>query len=99
VDHVQPSDARRRDRGQSEGCEAYLTALTGNDVPAANVASFAKNGARMLRWIMENSHVAVHRDGGICRLLPAYSRVPGRAAGRSTRCPTMRANWATISST
>ncbi len=36
---------------------AYMTALTGNDVPAANVASFVKNGARMLRWVMSNSHV------------------------------------------
>ena len=34
-----------------------MTALTGNDVPPANVASFVRNGARMLKWIMETSHV------------------------------------------
>jgi len=36
---------------------AYMTALTGNDVPPANVASFVRNGKRMLQWIMENSQV------------------------------------------
>jgi 3-oxosteroid 1-dehydrogenase len=36
---------------------AYMTALTGNDVAPANVASFVKNGARMLRWVMETSRV------------------------------------------
>jgi len=61
--------------------EAYLTALTGNDVPPANVASFARNGARMLQWIMENSHVQFMsmRD-----YADYYQHIPGaRPGGRS----------------
>jgi 3-oxosteroid 1-dehydrogenase len=61
--------------------EAYLTALTGNDVPAANVASFAKNGARMLQWIMENSHVQFM---SMREYADYYQHIPGaRPGGRS----------------
>jgi 3-oxosteroid 1-dehydrogenase len=60
---------------------AYLVALTGNDVPVANVAAYARNGARMLRWIMENSHVQfiAMRD-----YADYYQHIPGaRPGGRS----------------
>jgi len=61
--------------------EAYLTALTGNDVPPANVASFAKNGARMLQWIMENSHVQFM---SMREYADYYQHIPGaRPGGRS----------------
>ncbi len=60
---------------------AYLTALTGNDVPAANVASFAKNGARMLRWIMETSHAQFI---SMAEYADYYQHIPGaRPGGRS----------------
>ena len=60
---------------------AYLTALTGNDVPPANVASFARNGARMLRWIMENSHVQFI---AMPEYADYYQHIPGsRPGGRS----------------
>jgi 3-oxosteroid 1-dehydrogenase len=60
---------------------AYLTALTGNDVPSANVASFARNGARMLRWIMENSHVQFI---AMPEYADYYQHIPGaRPGGRS----------------
>jgi 3-oxosteroid 1-dehydrogenase len=60
---------------------AYLTALTGNDVPAANVAAFAKNGTRMLRWIMENSHVQFM---AMKDYADYYQHIPGaRPGGRS----------------
>jgi hypothetical protein len=61
--------------------EAYLTALTGNDVPAANVASFIKNGPLMLRWIMENSHVQFM---SMREYADYYQHIPGaRPGGRS----------------
>jgi 3-oxosteroid 1-dehydrogenase len=64
-----------------EDAEAYLTALTGNDVPAVNVASFAKNGARMLQWIMENSHVQFM---SMREYADYYQHIPGaRPGGRS----------------
>jgi 3-oxosteroid 1-dehydrogenase len=60
---------------------AYLTALTGNDVPPANVASFARNGARMLRWIMENSHVQFI---AMAEYADYYQHIAGaRSGGRS----------------
>ncbi len=60
---------------------AYLTALTGNDVPAANVASFAKNGARMLQWIMETSHAQFI---SMAEYADYYQHIPGaRPGGRS----------------
>ncbi len=34
----------------------YMLALTGNDVPVANVEAFVDHGARMLRWVTGNSH-------------------------------------------
>jgi 3-oxosteroid 1-dehydrogenase len=64
-----------------EDAAAYLTALTGNDVPAANVASFAKNGARMLRWIMETSHAQFI---AMAEYADYYQHIPGaRPGGRS----------------
>lgn len=35
----------------------YLTALTGADVPQANVAAFIEHGRRMLHWLCDNSAV------------------------------------------
>jgi 3-oxosteroid 1-dehydrogenase len=61
-----------------EDATAYLTALTGNDVPAANVASFARNGARMLRWIMENSHVQFI---AMPEYADYYQHIPGARPG------------------
>jgi 3-oxosteroid 1-dehydrogenase len=59
----------------------YLTALTGNDVPAENVASFARNGARMLRWIMETSHAQFI---SMAEYADYYQHIPGaRPGGRS----------------
>ena len=59
----------------------YLTALTGNDVPAENVASFARNGARMLRWVMENSHAQFI---AMKEYADYYQHIPGaRPGGRS----------------
>ncbi|MDB5393643.1 MAG: FAD-binding protein [Rhodospirillales bacterium] len=57
---------------------AYLTALTGNDVPPANVASFARNGARMLGWIMENSHVQFI---AMPEYADYYQHIPGARPG------------------
>ncbi len=36
---------------------AYMTALVGNDAPAANVRAFVRDGARMLEWMMRNTQV------------------------------------------
>ena len=59
----------------------YLTALTGNDVPAANVASYAKNGRRMLEWIMGNSEVQFI---SMKEYADYYQHIPGaRPGGRS----------------
>ncbi len=60
---------------------AYMTALTGNDVPADNVASFVKNGARMLQWVMENSHAQFI---AMPEYADYYQHIPGaRPGGRS----------------
>jgi len=60
---------------------AYLTALTGNEVPPANVVSFIKNGPLMLRWITENSHAQYI---AMAEYADYYQHIPGaRPGGRS----------------
>jgi 3-oxosteroid 1-dehydrogenase len=57
---------------------AYLAALTGNDVPAANVKSFAENGRRMLKWVMENSHAQFI---AMPEYADYYQHIPGARPG------------------
>lgn len=40
-----------------EDALGYLSALTGEDVPAANVAAYVRHGRRMLRWLVDHSRV------------------------------------------
>jgi 3-oxosteroid 1-dehydrogenase len=60
---------------------AYMTALTGDDVPAANVESFVRNGERMLRWVSENTEA---RFISMAEYADYYQHIPGaRPGGRS----------------
>jgi 3-oxosteroid 1-dehydrogenase len=59
----------------------YLGALTADDVPAARVRSFVDNGARMLRWLCDNSHV---RYQAMAHYADYYQHLPGaKPGGRS----------------
>lgn len=59
----------------------YMTALTGEDVPRANVDSFVRNGARMLQWMMENTEVQYM---AMAEYADYYQHIPGaRPGGRS----------------
>jgi 3-oxosteroid 1-dehydrogenase len=57
---------------------AYMTALTGDDVPRANVESFVRNGPRMLRWMMENTHVQYI---AMKEYADYYQHIPGARPG------------------
>lgn len=60
---------------------AYMTALTGDDVPVANVESFVRNGERMLRWMSENTEA---RFIAMAEYADYYQHIPGaRPGGRS----------------
>lgn len=54
VNHLM-ADCRIAD--SEEEALRYLQALTGNDVPAANVQAYIRQAPRMLRWLAANSQV------------------------------------------
>lgn len=59
----------------------YLTALTGDDVPRANVEAFVAHGRRMLEWLSGNSEV---RYMAMQHYADYYQELPGaRPGGRS----------------
>jgi len=59
----------------------YMSALTGDDVPAARVHGFVGNAARMLRWLCEHSHV---RYQAMAYYADYYQHLPGaKPGGRS----------------
>jgi 3-oxosteroid 1-dehydrogenase len=59
----------------------YLRALTGDDVPVANVEAFVRHGKRMLRWITQNSRVEYM---AMQHYADYYQQLPGaRPGGRS----------------
>lgn len=59
----------------------YLSALTGEDVPPARVHSYVRHGARMLRWLCDNSHV---RYQAMAYYADYYQHLPGaKPGGRS----------------
>jgi len=59
----------------------YMSTLSGKDVPLRNVESFVKNGARMLRWMEENTEV---KYIAMAEYADYYQQVPGsRPGGRS----------------
>lgn len=59
----------------------YMSTLSGKDVPLRNVESFVKNGARMLRWMEENTEV---KYIAMAEYADYYQQIPGsRPGGRS----------------
>lgn len=62
----------------------YLSALAGDDVPHANVAAFVAHGARMLRWLEENSEV---RYAAMAEYADYYQELPGARSGARSLDP------------
>jgi 3-oxosteroid 1-dehydrogenase len=56
----------------------YMQALTGADVPAANVEAFVRNGKRMLQWITGNSRVEYM---AMQHYADYYQQLPGARPG------------------
>lgn len=62
----------------------YLSALTGDDVPRANVAAFVEHGARMLRWLEQHSAV---RYAAMAEYADYYQELPGARSGARSLDP------------
>jgi 3-oxosteroid 1-dehydrogenase len=59
----------------------YMLALTGDDVPRDNVAAYVDNGARMLRWMEDNTHAKFE---AMTYYADYYQHLPGaKPGGRS----------------